>query len=193
MTGPWLQTHSGLAFDYLNPKPEQVSIRDIARALSRIPRFLGHTTGQPYSVAQHSVHCCDWVLTANRHALLKRVDKRAIRLAALVHDAHETYVGDMPAPLKWLVPEFGAVEKRAETAVLAALGATRAMFHYRAEVKRVDLAMLATEKRDLMVEAPYPWIELPAPLDLQVKPWGAEWAEGAFLDRYHQLREATRG
>ena len=54
MTKHWIQTHSGLAFDLLDPKPDQINIHDIANALSKLCRFTGHVK-QFYSVAEHSI------------------------------------------------------------------------------------------------------------------------------------------
>lgn len=97
---PWIQTHSGVAFPLDRPTAEHVRLADIAHALSRIPRFNGHTP-VPYTVAQHSV-IVSWLC-----------ELRGGRLAArdgLFHDAAEAYVGDMVSPLKALVPEFARVE-----------------------------------------------------------------------------------
>lgn len=42
---PVIQTYSGVFFDLLNPRPEDVRIEDIAHALSLIARYNGHTKG----------------------------------------------------------------------------------------------------------------------------------------------------
>jgi hypothetical protein len=52
----WCQVgQRGRQFWPLDPLPEDVHIEDVAYGLSRISRFGGHTIGEPYSVAQHSV------------------------------------------------------------------------------------------------------------------------------------------
>lgn len=84
-----LQTLSGRLIDLLAPDPAVIDIYDIATALARTPRFGGHTRDF-YSVAQHCVHVSDVVEAA---------DPR-VSLAALLHDAAEAYVGDIPSPLK---------------------------------------------------------------------------------------------
>jgi hypothetical protein len=75
----------------LNPKLEDIHIKDIARALSNICRYAGHVK-HFYSVAEHSFRVCDLVSKENGRW-------------ALLHDASEAYLGDIPAPLKYL-PEF---------------------------------------------------------------------------------------
>lgn len=97
-----LTTFSG-TFDPFNPRAEDVRWVDIARGLSRIPRWLGQTT-LPYSVAEHSImvscQCSD-----------------PLRLWGLLHDAAEYVLGDIPAPYKdtlWFhVPDAqGVIRKR---------------------------------------------------------------------------------
>lgn len=83
----WIQTHSGIAFDLDYPTPDMVNVEDIAWALSNLCRFTGHVN-EFYSVAQHSL------------LVSSKVPKRW-RLAALLHDAPEAYIGDISAPLKW--------------------------------------------------------------------------------------------
>ncbi len=88
---------------------------DVPDALARIARFTGHIGAGPYSVAQHSVHCCDVVLAETGDPLAAAY--------ALLHDAHEAYIGDWSTPLKQAI---GAVARlgahsRAEPAELAAI------------------------------------------------------------------------
>lgn len=83
---PWIQTTTGRRF-YLDDVEENViDIRDIATALSRIARFGGH--GNAFiSVAEHSVRVAD-------------ACPAEFRLAGLLHDASEAYLGDVSTPLK---------------------------------------------------------------------------------------------
>jgi hypothetical protein len=81
----------GLLFDFDNPRPEQVDIRDIARALSLSCRFGGLCT-EFYSVAEHAVLVYDLVKNAG--------GSPELCYAALHHDSHEAYLGDVVTPLK---------------------------------------------------------------------------------------------
>ena len=132
---PTILTASGRYFDLLAPERSQFDINEIAHALANLCRFTGHTS-RFYSVAQHSVLTS--YLVPEEHAL-----------AALLHDAAEAYLGDVASPLKHLLPEYAAIYARVESALLAHYGLPSELPPC---VKRADLIMLATEKRDLM-----PW------------------------------------
>lgn len=82
-----IRTASGRLFWPLAPELDAITIDDIAHALARIARFGGHAAPAHYSVAQHSVAvslACD----------------ASVALWALLHDASEAYLGDIPTPLK---------------------------------------------------------------------------------------------
>ncbi|RYF85792.1 MAG: hypothetical protein EOO03_12755, partial [Chitinophagaceae bacterium] len=82
-------TASGLAIDLNNIHSRDININDIATALSRIPRFGGHTCAF-YSVAQHSV-------------LVAALAPDYLKKEALLHDAAEAYLGDVIKPLKHIL------------------------------------------------------------------------------------------
>lgn len=87
----YIQTHSGNCFRLDQPTALTATQDDICTALSRIPRFNGHTK-KVYTVAQHSV-------AAYRIANAWRLNPE-LCAAALLHDAHEAYIGDVPTPVK---------------------------------------------------------------------------------------------
>lgn len=159
--GAWIQTYTGRKFHLADPEPSSVHITDIAIGLSRIPRFTGHTRDF-YSVAQHSC-LVESLMPSDTHALQ--------RLVALLHDAHEAYIGDLSSPLKWLLRDYanrdvlGLIERNIQRAIHAAFRIHN-MYpaRYLAEqIKHADLLALAVEKRDLMAPSPESWIELPSP------------------------------
>lgn len=99
----YIQTRSGLGFDFRSATRHDVRLSDIAHALARLNRFTGHTL-HPYSVAQHSVWCA-------REAADRAFDIQTQRWC-LMHDAAEAYVGDVASPLKALLPQYSAIEDR---------------------------------------------------------------------------------
>lgn len=91
-----IRTYTGKVFDLKVMDPESICIEDIAHALSLTCRFSGHIDGL-YSVAQHS-------LMANYYASPEN------KLQALMHDASEAYIGDMPSPFKKMMPDYKMIE-----------------------------------------------------------------------------------
>lgn len=108
----WMQTRSGLKFEYLYPDPDVIVIEDIAHALANKCRYNGHC--EPYySVAEHSV----------RVSIMLQIEQQTpeVQFFGLMHDAAEAYLPDVPSPLKHM-PEFGFfrdVEKLIEGAIAA--------------------------------------------------------------------------
>lgn len=106
-----LETVSGRKVDVSNPDPNSIVIEDIAWALSRMPRFSGHTIPYiPYSVAQHCIRVAKD---------LESYDSN-IQLYGLLHDAAEAYINDLPSPVKH-IPEIHAVIKKLEDNLMLAI------------------------------------------------------------------------
>lgn len=80
------RTVSGRRIDLERPRSEDITIEDIACGLSRICRFNGQLP-EFYSVAEHSIFVAELV-------------DPQLRLAALLHDASEAYLGDVSRNLK---------------------------------------------------------------------------------------------
>ncbi len=181
--GPYLQTVSGRWVNPFDPDPEQLDAGDIARALANQCRFGGHSRVF-YSVAQHSV-------IVSRLVEERGGDAEDV-FAALMHDASEAYLGDMPHPLKHRSP-LGAAFKEAEEHLERAI---REHFGIRAdvpEIKRADRALLATERRAFSAES-WHWPELAGvePLDLELEAWAPDRAADEFAARFAEL-DARRG
>ena len=88
---------SGAIIDLAALKREEVNAWDIAWALAHIDRYTG-ACPTPWNVLRHTMLC---VALAERECALvgEALDDRT-RLAILLHDASEAYVGDVAAPLK---------------------------------------------------------------------------------------------
>jgi len=175
----WLLTYTGKRFDLVDPRPDDVNIIDIAHALANLSRFTGHARSF-YSVAQHCV-------------LGSFIVPIELARAFLLHDATEAFVGDVAAPLKGLLPEYQAIEARIAGVIHSALGVPPAAAAD-AKIKRADLVMLATERRDLMAADTAPWLCLAGiePLARPIHAWTPSRAKAAFLQRYIELTELAR-
>jgi len=160
--GARIRTSSGY-IDLLNPHPADIKIDDIAVALSRQPRFTGHTSGE-YSVAMHSVNCA--ILAQKRGLSLET------QFACLLHDAAEAYTGDINKPLKRiLAPLLSPIEQSLERAIAAAF---KVDFDFHREaVKKIDWDMLVKEKRGLAPwddKTTWPGEEQAEEVDLELEP-----------------------
>jgi hypothetical protein len=111
MSGNWMQTFSGIAFDLDPPNPGSVRLIDIAHGLAHQCRFAGQCL-KFYSIAQHSVLVSQIVekaigaLPCNK---LTAAQKAGHVLSALLHDAGEAYTCDVPNPVKIVQREHAQV------------------------------------------------------------------------------------
>jgi hypothetical protein len=144
MDSPYvMNTASGALLDLADPDPTVICLEDIAAALSKVCRF-GAQTIRFYSVAQHAVLVQRLVVGAGRPELA---------LAALHHDSHEAFVGDVTTPLKRMLgPEFVEICRRLDQAIGQALGVDMATpdSHEAAAIKRADDQALAIEGVELL-------------------------------------------
>jgi hypothetical protein len=189
----WIQTHKGRAFDLLEPKIADVDFDEIAEALSKLCRFNGHTQTF-YSVAEHSCRVADAM-------------PAGWRAYGLLHDAHEAYIGDWSTPLKQALPlssgsphHVGIVnvaitymQDRIDEVIFIAAGLAWPMPAGAHEaVKTADLALLATERRDLMSPSQRPWEVNAKPLREIIRPWRSSKAANEFRMRLDKLLCASR-
>lgn len=174
----WILTKSGRKFDFLNPKPEQIHLLDIASGLASECRFAGQTKSF-YSVAQHSVQV-SW-LVSREHAI-----------EALLHDAAEAYCKDIPSPLKALLPEYKEIEHRVQAAINRRFGLPEVANE---SIKEADLIMLATERRDLMPRHHEEWALLKGvtPLERRIDPMNPYRSYLVFLQRWMELTHIPHG
>lgn len=127
-----LHTYSGLRVDVFNPTPDMFCIEDIAHALSNICRFGGHTN-KFYSVAEHCVRVSHLV-------------KPEFKLQALLHDASEAYIWDMPTPIKSKLVGYEGIENGIMLCIAKKFGFSWPMAD---QVHEADKEMLKCEWCDL--------------------------------------------
>ncbi len=187
--GPPCQTLTGLHWYPFSPRVEDVRFDDF-QALARINRYGGHTLRDGYTDAEHGVRCARYLRRLGAPPL--------VCFAGLHHDTHEAFPpGDQMGPflramsdraacaLLGLTPAafdgVAAIILRAKTVVREALGiaAVFADPERAALVKRADMVLLATERRDLMADGPVAWGSMPEPLAERIHPWtpAEAWAE----------------
>jgi hypothetical protein len=182
--GPYIQTVSGRRFNPLDPDPAEVEIGDIARSLSNQCRFGGNARTF-YSVSQHSCLAADLVA--------ERGGDVVEQLWALLHDASEAYLVDLPHPIKHrseLGRLYAAYEDGLQAAICERFGLPAAPPPL---LKALDRSLLATERRAVASEAwDWPELEGVVPLDLEIEPWLPERAHDEFLERFHRLDARRR-
>ncbi|MBS1157879.1 MAG: phosphohydrolase [Proteobacteria bacterium] len=173
MDSPYVSTFLGNRFFLTRPRIDDVAIEDIAHGLAYQCRFNGQTQ-EFYSVAQHSL-------------MVMHLVPEELRLAALLHDAAEAYLGDMVKPLKNLFPEFSRIEAQVMRIIGHRFGVELARPD--SAIKCADLIALATEKRDLMPHSTETWANLQnvTPLPERIRPLAPMGAKAAFLESFQQL------
>lgn len=131
---PVIRTFSGKWFNAFDLKPEMICIEDIAHALSHQCRFGGHLP-KFYSVAQHSVLTS--TLVSDEH-----------KLAALLHDASEAYLLDIPRPITKHLSNYAEIEDSVMR-IIAAKYCFQWPLHD--DVKKADEIMLQKEWDEIMI------------------------------------------
>lgn len=190
----------GSTLDLLAPHPGEISIHEMAAALSRINRFNGKPMAGGYSVAQHSV--------MGAEALLNERAAPMIAAFFLLHDGHEYLLGDWTKPTQDaiaailnhssnggfsasdFVNAITALKERWDWAIYQALNLPAPNSHVAAIVRRTDLLMLAAEARALFPKGDqlYPLAKYPQPkLRGAIVPWGPIKAEERFINLAIQL------
>lgn len=175
----WISLLSGAKFNYNKPEESDVTIEDIASALSNVCRFSGHLP-RFYSVAQHL--CNTSRIVPVEHAF-----------TALMHDTAEAFTNDLPTPLKWALPIFKELEVKIESAMGEKFGF---QYPYPAEVKEADTIMLMLEKYYVKEDnsvwpnyEQYTKRKVSRYLDLvDLDSWQPRRAKREFLERYEELK-----
>ena len=156
-----IRMYSGTFVNLLDPDPDTLLIEDIAQALSVIPRFGGRTHAF-YSVAQHSVDVY-W----RAHP--------SYALQALMHDASEAYLGDIPSPLKRLLPGYRRIEERFERVLATKFGYA---FPYHRDVHTKDRDALEFEWKTVVINGTRDHVNC----------WSPARARREFLRAFYELK-----
>lgn len=175
-TDQWISLLSGGTFNYNRPQDSNVTIDDIASALSNVCRFSGHLP-RFYSVAQHLVNT-------------SKIVPEHLAFDALMHDTAEAFTNDLPTPLKWAFPIFKELETNIEAAMAKKFGFN---FPYDPAVKQADTEMLILEKiyvkGDNSVWPNYEGVKVDHLVHLvDLDSWQPRRAKREFLERFEELK-----
>ena len=129
--GPWFETVCGRKFYFLDPRPEDINIEELAISMSNQCRFGGHVN-RFWSLASHSL-------------LVSSLCPEKKKLGRLMHDSPEGVMGDVITPLKMLLPDYMAIYNP-----IAKMVEKKYNLNFEdPDIKKADNIALMTEKRDL--------------------------------------------
>lgn len=131
-----IETYTGRKFNLFNEDindTSDISLADIAHAISMLCRYNGHTK-RFYSVAEHSV-------------LVSYLVPEEYAMDALMHDASEAYLSDVPSPFKAFIGNYKEIEYNVQARIANAYNFTAPD---PAPVKNVDSGILWWEAQSLM-------------------------------------------
>ena len=181
----WMLTAQGQQVNLRCIALETIRIEDVAHHLALVNRWSG-ATSRPYSVAEHSLLVAE--ILERDHGIASP----GVLMAALMHDAHEAYCGDLSTPMKAIIGErWHDEEARIQRAIQRRFEIEVPGLAFSGLIKQADLQALATEWRDLIGLPQLMPPDLPPPiawLDLRQRAamdW-ADWRQ-AFLDRFTEL------
>ncbi len=184
----WIQSYSGKAIHLDGSfSVDDVVVEDLSRGLSNTCRYGGQSK-LFYSVAEHSINVMyrvrELVKPGPRARRFGATRRQALIRKALLHDAAEAYLGDIPTPLKRMLPQYKRIEAQFE-AVLAERFDLPMDDEAHRIIKQADYECLAAE-RDEVFPTPPPadWsgdLDVPDPwLGCEVVGWSPPLARMRF-------------
>lgn len=167
--GQWMQTFTGRQFWPLDPRSGEVHLVDIAHALSMQCRYAGHCI-EYYSVAEHCV-------------LLAQFVPKPLKPWALMHDASEAYLVDVPRPVKADLTGYRALEEGVMLAVAARFGLEWPM---PAALHEFDDRIIGDERVNLST-CVADWTTVHDPLGITLHNWSPAEAKVQFLRMFAEV------
>lgn len=171
--GDWMQTSQGRQFWPLDPRVEDIHIEDIAAGLSRLCRYGGQLRDDVefYSVAEHSVHIAE-------------AAPPGLKLTALLHDSPESFIQDLIRPIKPFVRDYEPIETGLALVIGKRFGVT--LHPLPDEIKRLDNAILADERDQVMAKPPKDWQLKEPALGIKLQCWSPFKARQEFLAAFRR-------
>ena len=161
-----IRTFTGRYMNVFEPTLEMIDIVDIAHALSHICRWGGHVP-KFYSVGEHSVHCANLI------------NDKSQAFEALMHDASEAYLVDIPRPIKHKLSQYKTIEDNLMKLISEKFG-----FQYplSKEVKTIDNTLLQMEWESLIISNVTNNVK-----HKEIALWTPEEAKYMFLQKFNEL------
>jgi hypothetical protein len=183
LRGDWMQTYTGKQFWPMDPRASEIDPDDIAHALSLLCRYGGHCS-EFYSVAEHCVLMSHAVSPENA-------------LTALLHDASEAYLVDVPRPIKRSpkMEAYRVAEARMMDAIAVRFGLSDGSgdwwYTLPTDVKQADTRILVDERARLMsLGRDLDWgLDAVEPLGVKIQCWSPAIAEEQWRIRLNELIE----
>lgn len=173
--GDFIFTFTGKRFYPIDPRPEEIDIRDIAHALSMQCRYTGHVS-RFLSVAEHSLGVASLL-------------PQELKLAGLMHDASEAYLADIARPIKHC-SDFGDLYRVAEHRLMGCIAEKFGLDFDHPLIKEADDAMIYVEANALMPPDPC-WTQWWRPIligsSMEIENLDPHWAELKFNYEYLRL------
>jgi hypothetical protein len=171
------------SFDVFNPDMSVVTPERLARVLSHLCRFNGHTPFH-YSVAQHSFYCA--------REIIRQTGDAQLALEALMHDAAEAFLADIPRPIKYSAgfDVYRSLDDDLTEQIFAHFG-LRYPLHQ--DVKEADNRMLLTERRELQMTGGGLWPDGEPYEDMKIARWSPSEAAEEWLGMFTSLAARLEG
>ncbi len=179
----WIETFSGRKVNPLSARGKDIEMEDIAHSLAMQCRFNGHCRDF-YSVAEHCVNTAAYVGESAPGR------KWLAPLFALLHDASEAYLCDIPRPLKWRIRRYLDWERSLSSVIFAKFAGRQPDDDEWDAVMEADNAMLSIEAAELAHSGGKSW-NLPHARKSRIKIRCLKWGDAKrdFLKTFVLLRE----
>ncbi len=158
-----MNTYTGKKIDPMSMTTDDVSIQDIAHALSLTCRGGGHVS-YFFSVAQHSINCM-------REARARGWSER-LQLVCLLHDASEAYISDIIRPVKVHLSNYLEIESSIMNVILERFGLSDLSVEENVMWKQIDDEMMNFELKKFMKGEEYRIVDnIVSVPDTAERPW----------------------
>lgn len=194
----WIRTVSAKKFYPMAPHLNQYDIGDIAHAIAHNNRYNGHMD-HAYSVGQHSVLVSEQVLKMYDELRWEEGDpdygsdewmmaRAAVGLQALLHDATEAYMPDMPSPIKLCLPDFMEMEEKIKNSIMDSFDLPQ---EFHPLIDEVDKGIRGSEIKWLFTALKGDAVWAEDIYEIVITPWPVAYTKQRFLDTFNEL-EAMR-